>query len=288
MSSTPEDAAPKAENPTAERIKTAKNFYEVLGVPPTASLEDIKKAYKKAALLVHPDKYQEPDAEEVFKKLGEAYSVLVDGEKRRQYDLSSSDPAPGKKENRTEDKGQDKDKDKKDDLGKDAQPSTTPDTKKKDADNTAVPQQPKAKAEAEATPAKKSTVKDKNRAQEWNDSLYDFMTPAAKKGEDKDPNQEWVDQLLRWVLEFNHQITNKILGLFSQNPADTQTPTVQQPTAQDQPSRQEQGLPLLEAMSDTDVLTITDGSDLHLENGNEPETPQIENSETAIVPFNPN
>ncbi|KTD46678.1 DNA-binding protein DnaJ [Legionella rubrilucens] len=284
MSSTPEDAAPKAKNPTAERIKAATNFYEVLGVPPNASLEDINKAYKKAALLTHPDKYKEPDAEEVFKKLGEAYSVLKDAEKRHQYDLSSSDPAPDKKENKSEDKDQDK----KDDLGKNAQSSTTPDTKKKDPDNTALPEQPKPKAEAEATPAKKPKVKDKNRAQELNDSLYDFMTPAAKKGEDKDPNQEWVDQLLRWVLEFNHQMTNKILGLFSSNPADVQTPTVQQPTGQDQPSRQEQGLPLLEAMSDTDVLTITDGSDLHLEDGNEPETPQIENSETAIVPFNPN
>ncbi|MDX1835962.1 hypothetical protein DIZ81_12905 [Legionella taurinensis] len=285
MSSTPEDAAPQTKNPTAERIKAAKTFYEVLGVPPNASTEDISKAYKKAALLTHPDKYKEPDAEEVFKKLGEAYSVLKDDEKRHQYDLSFSDPAPDKDDKPDNDIDEDEELD----QDNDTQQSTAPGGKKKDSDNTAVPQQPKPKAEADATPTKKSTVKDKNRAQELNDSLFDFMTPAAKKGEDKDPNQEWVDQLLRWVLEFNHQITNKILGLFSQNPTDTQTPTpdVQQPN-QETTAQQEQGLPLLEAMSDTEVLAITDGSELHLEDGNEPETPQIENSETAIVPFNPN
>lgn len=282
MSSTPEDAAPKTTNPAAERIKAAKNFYEVLGVSPDASPEAISKAYKKTALQVHPDKYKEPDAEEVFKKLGEAYDVLKDEEKRRQYDLSSSNPSSDK----DDDLDNDLDEAEEPDVDNDTQQSSAPGGKKKDSDNTAVPEQPKPKAEANATQDNKPKVKDKNRAQEWNDSLYDFMTPAKKKGEDKDPQQEWVDQLLRWVLEFNHMITNKILGLFSQNPADTPTPNVQQPS--DQPTAQNQGLPLLEGLSDTDVLTITDGSELPMLEDNKEEAPQIENSETAIVPFNPN
>lgn len=65
----------------------AKDYYAVLGVPKDASAEAIKKAYRKLALKHHPDKNPgNSQAEEKFKEITEAYAVLSDAEKRRQYD----------------------------------------------------------------------------------------------------------------------------------------------------------------------------------------------------------
>ena len=65
----------------------AKDYYAVLGVPTDASAEAIKKAYRKLALKHHPDKNPgNSQAEEKFKEITEAYAVLSDAEKRRQYD----------------------------------------------------------------------------------------------------------------------------------------------------------------------------------------------------------
>ena len=55
-----------------------KDFYAILGVEKTASEEDIKKAYRRMALRFHPDKNKEPDAEEKFKEIAEAYWFLSD------------------------------------------------------------------------------------------------------------------------------------------------------------------------------------------------------------------
>ncbi len=63
-----------------------KNYYKVLGVDEDASQEEIKKAYRKLAQKWHPDRSDHPDAEEKFKEIGEAYAVLSDEEKRKQYD----------------------------------------------------------------------------------------------------------------------------------------------------------------------------------------------------------
>lgn len=63
------------------------DYYKTLGVAPDASLEDIKKAYRKLALETHPDRNpNNPRAEERFKQVSEAYGVLVDPQKRAQYD----------------------------------------------------------------------------------------------------------------------------------------------------------------------------------------------------------
>ncbi len=63
-----------------------KDYYQVLGVARDANIADIKRAYKRLARKFHPDVSKEPDAEERFKQVGEAYDVLRDKEKRATYD----------------------------------------------------------------------------------------------------------------------------------------------------------------------------------------------------------
>ncbi|MDV3278191.1 MAG: molecular chaperone DnaJ [Nitrososphaerales archaeon] len=63
-----------------------KDFYAVLGVQKGASKDQIKDAYRKLAMQFHPDRNKSPGAEEKFKEISEAYAVLSDDEKRRQYD----------------------------------------------------------------------------------------------------------------------------------------------------------------------------------------------------------
>lgn len=65
-----------------------KDYYDTLGVPRTASKDDIKKAYRRLAMKYHPDmnKDNQKAAEEKFKDLSEAYEVLMDDEKRARYD----------------------------------------------------------------------------------------------------------------------------------------------------------------------------------------------------------
>ncbi|KAM7167891.1 dnaJ homolog subfamily B member 14 isoform 1-T1 [Macrochelys suwanniensis] len=72
-------------------IKKSKNYYEVLGVSKDAGEEDLKKAYRKLALKFHPDKNHAPGATDAFKKIGNAYAVLSNPEKRKQYDLTGSE-----------------------------------------------------------------------------------------------------------------------------------------------------------------------------------------------------
>ncbi|MFF1556042.1 DnaJ C-terminal domain-containing protein [Streptomyces sp. NPDC058279] len=69
----------------------ARDFYEVLGVSRTASQDEIQQAYRELARKYHPDVNKDPDAEERFKDLNEAYSVLSDPKTRARYDRFGED-----------------------------------------------------------------------------------------------------------------------------------------------------------------------------------------------------
>src|SRR4051795_10893932 len=64
-----------------------KDYYNVIGVPASATQEEIKKQYRKLAAKHHPDKNQsDPKAADRFKEISEAYQVIGDADKRKQYD----------------------------------------------------------------------------------------------------------------------------------------------------------------------------------------------------------
>src|ERR1700757_5151130 len=68
-------------------MAAAKDYYQLLGVSETASLDEIKKAFRRLAKQHHPDRNpNNPQAAERFKEINEAHDVLSDAEKRKKYD----------------------------------------------------------------------------------------------------------------------------------------------------------------------------------------------------------
>ncbi|KAL3877290.1 hypothetical protein ACJMK2_035021 [Sinanodonta woodiana] len=103
-----ENVPPKEKEYTEEqteavkRIKKCKDYYEILGVTKEATDSDLKKAYRKLALQMHPDKNKAPGATEAFKAIGNAFAVLSDQDKRNKYDLYGTEEDQMRRSNRAE------------------------------------------------------------------------------------------------------------------------------------------------------------------------------------------
>ena len=89
------DATPKQKELVA-RITRTKDYYELFGVGKSASEDEIKRAYRKLALQLHPDKNTALGAEEAFKKVNKAWDVLSDKNKRATYDNFGAEAAEGR------------------------------------------------------------------------------------------------------------------------------------------------------------------------------------------------
>lgn len=76
-------------------MTTKRDYYDVLGVEKTASESEMKNAFRRLARKYHPDRSTEPEAEDRFKEIQEAYAVLSDEQKRAQYDRFGHDGPQG-------------------------------------------------------------------------------------------------------------------------------------------------------------------------------------------------
>lgn len=81
-----QDQGTEEQRALVAKIRKAKDFYEILDVTQEATEDDIKRAYKKLALKLHPDKNKAPGAEEAFKSVSRAFTCLSDPEKKQNYD----------------------------------------------------------------------------------------------------------------------------------------------------------------------------------------------------------
>jgi molecular chaperone DnaJ len=76
-------------------MEAGRDYYDVLGVSRDADEREIRDAFRRLALRYHPDRNKEPDAEERFKEIAEAYAVLSDPAKRRDYDMRGAASVAG-------------------------------------------------------------------------------------------------------------------------------------------------------------------------------------------------
>ena len=75
-------------------LEHRQDYYKILDVSTEVSEADLKKAYRKLALIVHPDKNKATGSGEAFKKVGKAYEILSDPEKKKKYDAYGPDLKP--------------------------------------------------------------------------------------------------------------------------------------------------------------------------------------------------
>jgi len=74
--------------------KNTRDYYKILGLEKDCTVEDVRKAYRKLSLKVHPDKNKAPGAEDAFKAVSKAFQCLSDAEGRKRFDLVGSDEPP--------------------------------------------------------------------------------------------------------------------------------------------------------------------------------------------------
>lgn len=84
-SSEDKDYTPEQEE-AVQRVRNCKDFYEILGTTRSSSESELKKAYRKLSLQLHPDKNKAPGATEAFKALGSAFDILSNAAKKQDYD----------------------------------------------------------------------------------------------------------------------------------------------------------------------------------------------------------
>ncbi|KAM0944897.1 putative DnaJ domain, Chaperone J-domain superfamily [Dioscorea sansibarensis] len=76
---------------SVKEIRKQKDFYKILGLERTCTIEDVRKAYRKISLKVHPDKNSAPGSDEAFKVVSKAFQYLSNEESRKRYDLVGSE-----------------------------------------------------------------------------------------------------------------------------------------------------------------------------------------------------
>lgn len=76
----------KSQAEAVRRVLSCKDYYKILDVSKDCTVDELKKVYRSLALKFHPDKNHAPGATEAFKKIGQAFNVLTDPEKRRRFD----------------------------------------------------------------------------------------------------------------------------------------------------------------------------------------------------------
>ncbi|XP_065063516.1 dnaJ homolog subfamily B member 14-like [Rhopilema esculentum] len=95
-----DDDYTKEQADAVSRIRKCKDFYEILNVSKNADEAELKKSYRKLALQFHPDKNKAPGATEAFKRIGTAFAVLSDPDKKRRYEEYGETLGPAQRHTR--------------------------------------------------------------------------------------------------------------------------------------------------------------------------------------------
>jgi curved DNA-binding protein CbpA len=194
-----------------DKILTAENHYQTLGVDPDADAKAIKKAYKDLALITHPDKSsKDAQAEEAFKKLAIAYSILSDPQQKKAYDDPIAKNQQPQNETQTQLTAAGSTPPKADGSAASPDEAVTSSALVVSAGPTPTPSSSSDKA-ASLVDKYVSSVGDnlKNIGGKQGAGKDD---KDAKSKDKKDPNLEMADEWMKVVMSVNNAITKAFLG----------------------------------------------------------------------------